>query len=167
MAVHVPLSMEAQAEARFLMLAANNILKPQDGKPVISPDAGHGSGLLLPDHDSRRSTKGDGQVLHRRGRGADGLRHRRHSRCRRPCHDPHEARTIDGEEYTSMVDTTIGRVIFNQAIPQDMGMQKPRTPWTTCSSWRSTKWSARSSWRKIVDNCYRAHGVTVTSRDAG
>ena len=37
MAVHVPLSMEAQAEARFLMLAANNILKPQDGKPVISP----------------------------------------------------------------------------------------------------------------------------------
>src|SRR5699024_8157172 len=37
MAVHVPLSMEAQAEARFLMLSANNILKPQDGKPVVSP----------------------------------------------------------------------------------------------------------------------------------
>ena len=46
MAVHVPLSVEAQAEARFLMLAANNILKPQDGKPVAVADAGHGPRLL-------------------------------------------------------------------------------------------------------------------------
>ena len=49
MAVHVPLCAEAQAEARILMLSANNLLRPQDGKPVIRPDAGHGPRLLLPD----------------------------------------------------------------------------------------------------------------------
>ena len=51
MAVHVPLSVEAQAEARFLMLAANNMLKPQDGKPVVSPTQDMVLGVLLPDHD--------------------------------------------------------------------------------------------------------------------
>ena len=55
MAVHVPLSMEAQAEARFLMLAANNILKPSGRQARHLPDAGHGSRLLLPDHDPSRA----------------------------------------------------------------------------------------------------------------
>ena len=57
MAVHVPLSAEAQAEARFLMLSANNLLKPPDGKPVTVPDSGYGSGLLLPDHRSARTSR--------------------------------------------------------------------------------------------------------------
>ena len=76
MAVHVPLSMEAQAEARFLMLSANNILKPQDGKPVVSPTQDMVLGCYyLTHHPPRR--QGRGQVLCRRGRGADGLRHGR------------------------------------------------------------------------------------------
>ena len=50
MAVHVPLSIEAQAEARFLMLSSNNILKLSDGKPVMTPHAGHGTRRLLSDH---------------------------------------------------------------------------------------------------------------------
>ena len=77
MAVHVPLSVEAQAEARFLMLSANNILKPQDGKPVVIPDAGHGSGLLLPDHHrTPDGAKGEGEHLRLPGRG-DLLAYRR------------------------------------------------------------------------------------------
>ena len=50
MAVHVPLSVEAQAEARFLMLASNNILKPQDGTPVVAPTQDMDFGYLLHDH---------------------------------------------------------------------------------------------------------------------
>ena len=72
MAVHVPLSVEAQSEARFLMLAANNILKPQDGKPVVSPDAGHGYRFLLPDHH-QAGRQGRGQHLCLPGRMPSGL----------------------------------------------------------------------------------------------
>ncbi len=65
MAVHVPLSMEAQAEARFLMLAANNILKPQDGKPVVSPtqDMVIGSYYLT---IVKPDAKGEGSLCHAR-----------------------------------------------------------------------------------------------------
>ncbi len=64
MAVHVPLSVEAQAEARFLMLAANNILKPQDGKPVISPTQDMVMGLLATILRSGRG-QGRGEIFYR------------------------------------------------------------------------------------------------------
>ena len=62
MAVHVPLSVEAQSEARFLMLSVNNMLKPQDGKPVVSPtqDMVIGSYYLT---IHRKGAKGEGQHL--------------------------------------------------------------------------------------------------------
>ena len=74
MAVHVPLSAEAQAEARFLMLAAGNLLKPSDGAPGYRADTGHGSRLLLPDADKGRASRARAKCFRDFERSFDGLR---------------------------------------------------------------------------------------------
>ncbi|MCQ2436876.1 MAG: DNA-directed RNA polymerase subunit beta' [Clostridia bacterium] len=160
MAVHVPLSMEAQAEARFLMLAANNILKPQDGKPVICPtqdmvlgcyyltmihEGLTGTGRVFADVDEARRAFDTGE-LH----------------LEAPC-KIRMTRTFEGKEYTRMVDTTIGRVIFNRAIPQDIGMQKRETL-DDMFKFEIDEVVGKKQLGKIVDNCYRAHGVHITSK---
>ena len=159
MAVHVPLSMEAQAEARFLMLAAHNILKPQDGKPVICPtqdmvlgcyyltmvhDGLKGTGKYFTDVDEALMAYGTGEL-----------------ELEAPCHI-RMTKVINGEKHSRIVDTTIGRVIFNQAIPQDMGMQKRETI-DDMFKLEIDEVVGKKQLAKIVDNCYRAHGVTRTS----
>ena len=159
MAVHVPLSMEAQAEARFLMLAANNILKPSDGKPVICPSQDMvlgcyyltmiheglpGTGKTFTDVDEALMAYATGDLA-----------------LEAPCRIRMK-KTIDGEEYTRIIDTTIGRVIFNEAIPQDMGMQKRETI-DDMFKLEIDEVVGKKQLAKIVDNCYRAHGVTRTS----
>ena len=77
MAVHVPLSFEAQLEARLLMLSSNNILKPSDGRPVAEPQPGHRARLLLRDQGAGELQHGrpqDAAPVHRRGRDRDGAR---------------------------------------------------------------------------------------------
>ena len=159
MAVHVPLSMEAQAEARFLMLAANNILKPQDGKPVICPtqDMVLGCYYLTMIHEG---LKGTGKVftdvdeaLMAYATGELALE--------APC-KIRMKKTINGEEYSRLVETTIGRVIFNQAIPQDMGMQKRETL-DDMFKLEIDEVVGKKQLARIVDTCYRTHGVTVTA----
>ena len=160
MAVHVPLSMEAQAEARFLMLAANNILKPQDGKPVICPtqDMVLGCYYLTMIHEG---LKGTGKVfadveeaLMAYGTGELALE--------APC-KIRMTRVIDGETHSRIVETTIGRVIFNEAIPQDMGLQ-PRNTVDDMFRLEIDEVVGKKQLAKIVDTCYRTHGVTRTSQ---
>ena len=159
MAVHVPLSMEAQAEARFLMLSANNILKPQDGKPVVSPTQDMVLGcyyLTL----IRPGAKGEGkyftdldEALMAYDTGELSLQAKCHIRLKR---------TFEGEEYEKIVETTVGRVIFNQAIPQNMGMC-PRETVDDMFKLEVDKVVDKKELGRIVDNCYRAHGVTATA----
>ncbi len=111
MAVHVPLSFDAQLEARILMLSSHNILSPASGAPIVTPTQDQVLGLLLPDEVAhRRHGEGMRFSLHRRGRssptttGKVGL----HARIKV---------RIDGK----MVDTTTGRVIFNQIVPREIG----------------------------------------------
>ena len=159
MAVHVPLSMEAQAEARFLMLAANNILKPSDGKPVICPSQDMvlgcyyltmiheglpGTGMTFTDVDEALMAYATGDLA-----------------LEAPCRIRMK-KTIDGVEHSRVIDTTIGRVIFNEAIPQDMGMQKRETI-DDMFKLEIDEVVGKKQLAKIVDNCYRAHGVTRTS----
>ncbi len=160
MAVHVPLSMEAQAEARFLMLAANNILKPQDGKPVICPtqDMVLGCYYLTMVHEGM---KGTGKVftdvdeaLMAYSTGDLALE--------APC-KIRMTREIDGVKHTRLVETTIGRVIFNEAIPQDMGLQKRETV-EDMFKLEIDEVVGKKQLAKIVDTCYRTHGVTRTSQ---
>ena len=117
MAVHVPLSAEAQAEARLLMLSANNLLKPQDGMPVTVPsqDMVLGSYYLTID----REEKGTGMIFANEDeallayqQGYVGI------------HSPIKVRVfreIEGKMESKIVPATVGRLIFNQAVPQDLG----------------------------------------------
>jgi len=159
MAVHVPLSMEAQAEARFLMLAANNILKPSDGKPVVSPsqDMVLGCYYLTMIHEG---LAGSGKIFADEEEAlmayATGELH-----LEAPCKIRFK-KVIDGVEHSRIIDTTIGRVIFNKAIPQDMGMQKRETI-DDMFQLEVNEVVGKKQLGKIVDNCYRTHGVTATA----
>ncbi len=125
MAVHLPLSTEAQAEARFLMLSANNLIKPQDGKPVTVPtqDMVLGSYYLTLKDDTEVGTgkvfgSHDEAVLAYYN-GAVGL------------HAPIKVRvtrTVNGVEKTGIIDATVGRLIFNEKIPQDLGFVDRTNP---------------------------------------
>ncbi|MEE1200735.1 MAG: DNA-directed RNA polymerase subunit beta' [Christensenellales bacterium] len=159
MAVHVPLSMEAQAEARFLMLGANNILKPSDGRPVICPSQDmvlgcyyltmiheglQGTGKLFADVDEALMAYAAGELA-----------------LEAPCRI-RMTKTIDGVQHSKIIDTTIGRVIFNEAIPQDMGMRKRETI-DDMFELEINEVVGKKQLAKIVDNCYRSHGVTATA----
>ncbi len=159
MAVHVPLSMEAQSEARFLMLAANNILKPQDGKPVISPtqDMVMGCYYLT---QLREHAEGEGkfftdidEALMAYQTGVLSLQAECYIRMKK---------TVDGEMRSKIVKTTIGRVIFNQAIPQDLGMASRGEPGDEFKLEVDIVVDKKQL-GKIVDSCYRVHGVTRTA----
>ena len=119
MAVHLPLSAEAQAEARFLMLAANNLLKPSDGRPVAVPtqDMVLGSYYLTL---QKEGEKGEGkcfksvnEAILAYENGACTL----HSRIKVRV----SKKTEGGEEISSIVESTLGRFIFNEILPQDLG----------------------------------------------
>ena len=118
MAVHLPLSTEAQAEARFLMLSANNLIKPQDGKPVTVPtqDMVLGSYYLTLKDDTELGT---GKVFSSSEEAV--LAYNNHAVG---LHAPIKVRVtkiINGLPRTGMIDATVGRLIFNEKIPQDLG----------------------------------------------
>ena len=118
MAVHVPLSPEAQAEARYLMLSVNNLLKPQDGKPVTVPtqDMILGSYYLTMEVPGEKGEgmyfKDTDEALMAYQNGDLGL----HAKVKIRMY-----KEIDGELKHKTIETTVGRVIYNQGIPQDLG----------------------------------------------
>ena len=118
MAVHVPLSPEAQSEAKFLMLASNNLLKPQDGKAVTVPsqDMILGSYYLTVQYDDEPGAgkvfKDEDEALMAYDQKVVGL------------HAPIKLRVtkeIDGKQQSKIIDTTVGRIIFNGIVPQTLG----------------------------------------------
>ena len=166
MAVHLPLSMEAQAEARFLMLSANNILKPQDGKPVVSPSQDMVIGAyyltIMGDEDKKhpKSFKGDGrafmdedEALMAYQLGEIALQARIKVRI---------TRIIDGEPRKKIIETSIGRIIFNEAIPQDLGFVERKVP-EDAFKLEIDRVVDKKMLGKIVHACYRVHGVTECS----
>ena len=118
MAVHVPLSAEAQAEARFLMLAANNLLKPSDGRPVTVPtqDMVLGSYWLTLDRDGQI---GEGKVF----RDVDEalMAYDTHVVNLQSKIKVRRTGMWNGEKIEDLIDTTVGKIIFNRPIPQDLG----------------------------------------------
>ena len=118
MAVHLPLSAEAQAEARFLMLSANNLIKPQDGKPVTVPtqDMVLGSYYLTLKDDTEIGT---GKVFSSYDEAV--LAYTNHAVGLHAPIRVRVTRTVNGEEKTGLIDATVGRLIFNSKIPQDLG----------------------------------------------
>ncbi|HIY39049.1 MAG TPA: DNA-directed RNA polymerase subunit beta' [Candidatus Agathobaculum merdigallinarum] len=159
MAVHVPLSAEAQAEARLLMLSANNLLKPQDGKPVTIPsqDMVLGSYYLTIDRDTEPGAgkvfRDPDEALMAYNEGVVGI------------HAPIKVRMtreVGGRTISKIVDATPGRLIFNERIPQDLGFVDRSDPeklldleiMFTCG---------KKELGKIIDKCIRVHGFNVTA----
>ena len=157
MAIHLPLSPEAQAESRYLMLSTNNLLKPQDGKPVAVPrlDMILGSYYLTMTLDGE---KGEGTYFR----------------------DPDEAimafenndvdihakifvritKEIDGEIKTKKIETSVGRIIFNQGIPQDLGfVDRKEDPFQYEINFPVMK----KSMGTIIERVIRLHGLTESA----
>ena len=159
MAVHVPLSVEAQAEARFLMLASNNILKPQDGKPVVSPTQDMVIGCYYLTIE-RPGAKGEGKVFCSEDEavmayqtGNVALQARIKVRL---------TREWQGETRRKVIETTVGRLIFNGAIPQDLGYVD-RSKEENLFKLEIDRLIIKKDLGKIVDRCYRRYGATRTS----
>ena len=159
MAVHVPLSAEAQAEARFLMLAAGNLLKPSDGQPVAVPtqDMILGSYYLTLDKDGER---GEGKVF----RNVDEVMMayqtgviELHSKIK-----VRREEVIDGKKETALVDTTIGKIIFNSPIPQDLGFVDRTIPENKLK-FEVDFLVGKSGLKKIIDASIKKHGAARTS----
>ena len=157
MAIHLPLSLEAQSEARYLMLSTNNLLKPQDGKPVAVPrlDMILGSYYLTMTLDGE---KGEGTYFR----------------------DPDEAimafenhdvdihakifvritKEINGEMKTKKIETSVGRIIFNQGIPQDLGfINREEDPFQYEIDFPVMK----KSMGTIIERVIRLHGLTESA----
>ena len=159
MAVHVPLSAEAQAEARFLMLAANNLLKPSDGRPVTVPTQDMvlgsyyltlekpgepGEGKVFRDVDEATMAYDDGTI---------GLHARIKIRM---------TKEIDGKPVRKLVSTTMGRVIFNGPIPQDLGFvdrSDPENDFKLEVDFLVNK----KKLGEIIDRCIKIHGTSIAA----
>ncbi len=159
MAVHVPLSAEAQAEARFLMLAAGNLLKPSDGRPVTVPtqDMVLGSYYLTLAKDGE---PGEGKIFRNFDEAimaydakAVGL----HAKIK-----VRRTMTVDGREVSRLVDTTVGRMIFNQPVPQDLGFVD-RTDPEQMFNFEIDFLVGKSKLGKIIDKCIKIHGTAKTA----
>jgi len=160
MAVHVPLSMEAQAEARFLMLCANNIMKPQDGQPVISPT----QDMVIGCHYltiSREDALGAGRVF------CDPDEAMMAYQCKQiALQAPIKVRverTYNGETGRKVIDTTLGLLIFNEVIPQDLGF-KPRTCLDDMFALEIDKSVKKKDLGSIVERCFHVHGEAKTAQ---
>ena len=159
MAVHVPLSAEAQAEARLLMLAANNLLKPSDGKPVAVPtqdmilgsyyltmvkDGEPGEGKVFRDVDEATMAYDEGDIT-------------LHAKIK-----IRMTKEVNGEMVTKLVETTLGRVIFNNPIPQDLGFVD-RTDPENAFKLEVDFLVKKGGLGKIIDKCIKVHGVTIAA----
>ena len=159
MAVHVPLSMEAQAEARFLMLCANNIMKPQDGMPVISPT----QDMVIGCHYLtivREDAKGAGRVF------CDQAEAIMAYQCKEiTLQTPIKVRverSFGGETDSRIIETTLGKLIFNEVVPQDLGFQK-RECLDDMFKLEIDQKVVKSTLGKIVEKCFHKHGASKTA----
>ena len=159
MAVHVPLSMEAQAEARFLMLCANNIMKPQDGMPVISPtqDMVIGCHYLTV---TREDALGAGRVFATPDEAM--MAYQCHQISLQAPIKVRIERSFEGVTERRVIDTTLGLLIFNDVVPQDLGF-KPRTCLDEMFVLEIDKKVIKKDLGNIVERCFHVHGENMTA----
>ena len=164
MTVHVPLSPEAQAEARVLMLASNNILKPSDSKSVVTPtqDIILGCYYMTQQIDG---VKGEGNVykdeneaIYAYNIGELDL----HAKIQVRRSNFEIEGNLDEEEEFGRVETTVGRILFNQCFPQDIGIvdrSKPENKF----AYEINKEVVKKDINNLIVKIFETHGATVTS----
>ncbi len=159
MAVHVPLSVEAQAECRFLLLAPNNLLKPSDGAPVTVPSQDMVLGIYYLTIE-KEDEIGEGKVFKDEREAMlayDNGFISLHAKIK-----VRRVKTIDGVEYTRLVDTTVGRIIFNEAIPQDIGFVD-RSEFENKFKYEVDFLVDKKLLSKIITRCINKNGSTATA----
>jgi DNA-directed RNA polymerase subunit beta' len=159
MAVHVPLSAEAQAEARFLMLAANNLLKPSDGRPVAVPTQDMVLGsyyltLVKPGEPGEGKIFRDvNEALMAYDEGVIGLHAQITVRV---------IKSVRGVSQMRYVKSTIGRIIFNQPIPQDLGYVDRSNP-DKLLDLEIDFLVGKKEISKVIEKCIKVHGTSLTA----
>ena len=159
MAVHLPLSAEAQAEARFLMLAANNLLKPSDGRPVAVPtqDMVLGSYYLTMLKDGE---PGEGKVF--RDVNEALMAYNEKAVSLHAAVKVRVTKDIGGRKVSKIIDCTVGRLIFNENIPQNLGYVD-RTNSDKQFDLEIAFLVGKKQLSDIIERCIRIHGTTTTS----
>jgi DNA-directed RNA polymerase, beta'' subunit, predominant form len=156
MAVHVPLSIAAQVEARFLMLSTNNILKLSDGKPIVSPTQDMVIGAYYLTQD-KPGAKGEGRSFVSADEAkaayyAADIELQARIKVR-------IVKEIDGKVYKRLIPTTVGKIIFNEAIPQDLGFV-PRDTAEKMLDFEIDFLVGKKQLSQIVEKCFKQKGST-------
>ena len=158
MAVHVPLSAEAQTEARILMLSANNLLRPQDGGPVTIPSQDMILGAYYLTY-----TRDEGSLGHCFADKDEAML--AYDSGIVTLHTPIKVRMfreVDGVMRHKLVETSVGRLIYNEAIPQDLGFVDRTDPETMFDP-EINFVVGKKQLGKIIDKCITKHGFTVSA----
>ena len=160
MAVHLPLSVEAQAECRFLLLSPNNLLKPSDGAPVAVPSQDMVLGIYYLTQE-RPEAKGEGkffkdvnEAILAYENGILDLHAKIKVKITR--------NLPDGGEITGIVESTLGRFLFNEILPQDLGEVKRETP-EDYLKLEVDYLVGKKQLKRILDKVINTHGATKTA----
>ena len=160
MAVHLPLSQEAQAECRFLLLSPNNLLKPSDGGPVAVPSQDMVLGIYYLTQE-RPVNPGEGKYFKSVNEAILAyenkvitLQSRIHVRCTR--------KLADGRELTGTVESTLGRFLFNEILPQDLGYVDRSIPGNELLL-EVDFLVGKKQLKQILEKVINTHGATKTA----
>ncbi len=160
MAVHLPLSVEAQAECRFMLLSPNNLLKPSDGGPVAVPSQDMVLGIYYLTQD-RPGSKGEGSIFKSMNEAILAYENG-YITLQTIIKVFRKGVDENGEEISAFIDTTLGRLLFNEILPQDLGfvdrsvrenILKPEIDFLV----------GKKQLKKILEKVINTHGATRTA----
>ena len=160
MAVHLPLSVEAQAECRFLLLSPNNLLKPSDGGPVAVPSQDMVLGIYYLTQE-RPGAQGEGMIFKSINEAILAYENKAvtlHSRIKARV----SKKMPDGTTMTGTVESTVGRFIFNEIIPQDLGFVDRTVPGNELLL-EVDFHVGKKQLKQILEKVINVHGATQTA----
>ena len=160
MAVHLPLSVEAQAECRFLLLSPNNLLKPSDGGPVAVPSQDMVLGIYYLTQQ-RDGAKGEGKFFRNPNEAILAYENKiitLHSKIK-----VRVTKTLEnGETVSDIIDTSVGRILFNEIIPQDLGYVDRSDPANACKP-EIDFLVKKKQCKQILEKVINVHGLSKTA----
>ena len=158
MSIHVPLSVEARTEARMLLLASNNVLKPSDGAPNMVPS----QDMILGNYYItviRPGAKGEGMIFSSPDEAQ--LAYENGDLSLQAKITVRRTVEFEGKMITGRTETTLGRIIFNSIIPQDLGYVD-RTKRENAFEYEVNVEVKKGFYSKLIETCYRKHGTNIT-----
>ena len=160
MAVHLPLSVEAQAECRFLLLSPNNLLKPSDGGPVAVPSQDMVLGIYYLTQE-RPGAKGEGKAFKNMNEAIIAYENHDitlHARIKVKCFGIN----LNGQEESRVIESTLGRFIFNEIISQDLGFVDRSNP-DNFLKLEVDFHVGKKGLKQILEKCINTLGATKTA----